>query len=58
MQETALILNEGITIGEKSLREHLEVISHKEAFSYIEEFVKEKENISEKVIKDTFTVLS
>ena len=57
LQETALILNEGVTIGEKSLREHLEVIGHKEAFSYIEELVKEKESITEKVIKDIHSLV-
>lgn len=37
--ETKLILNEGITIGGKSINEHLEVINHKEAIGYIEELV-------------------
>jgi Fic family protein len=37
--ETKLILNEGITIGGKSVNEHLEVINHQEAISYIEELV-------------------
>jgi len=35
--ETKLILNEGITIGGKSMNEHLEAINHKEAISFIEE---------------------
>ncbi|MCK5293756.1 MAG: Fic family protein [Arcobacteraceae bacterium] len=35
--ETKLILNEGITIGGKSINEHLEVINHQEAISFIEE---------------------
>jgi len=35
--ETKLILNEGITIGGKSINEHLEVINHKEAIGFIEE---------------------
>ncbi len=35
--ETKLILNEGITIGAKSMNEHLEAINHKEAISFIEE---------------------
>lgn len=35
--ETKLILNEGITIGGKSINEHLEAINHKEAISFIEE---------------------
>lgn len=42
LQETALILKEGITIDKKPLKEHLEAVGHKDAFYYIEELVKEK----------------
>jgi len=35
--ETKLVLNEGITIGGKSVNEHLEAINHKEAIDFIEE---------------------
>jgi Fic family protein len=34
--ETELVLSQGITIGGKTLAEHLEVIGHKEAIDYIE----------------------
>ncbi|MCL2382666.1 MAG: Fic family protein [Oscillospiraceae bacterium] len=44
--ETKVVL-EGITIGGKSMREHLEVINHKEAIEYVEELVKQKKEISE-----------
>ena len=33
LRETALILQEGITIAEKSIKEHLEAIGHKDAFN-------------------------
>ena len=35
LQETALVVNEGITIFGKSMREHLEAINHAEAIDYI-----------------------
>lgn len=35
LRETQLILETGLTIGGKSLREHLEVINHREAIDYI-----------------------
>ena len=41
LQETKVILEDGITVGGKSLREHLEAINHKEAIEYIEESLKE-----------------
>lgn len=45
--ETKLVLEEGITIGGKSLREHLDVTNQKEAFTWIENWIKEKKNIRE-----------
>ena len=36
LRETQLILETGLTIGGKSLREHLEVINHQEAIRYVE----------------------
>ncbi|MDQ7096680.1 Fic family protein [Desulfosporosinus sp. PR] len=52
LQETALILKEGITIDRKPLKDHLEAVGHKEAWLYVEELVKNKVQISEKVIKE------
>lgn len=50
MNETKVVL-EGITIGGKTLREHLEVINHREAISYVEEVVQQQEALSEWQIK-------
>lgn len=36
LRETQLVLETGLTIGGKSLREHLEVINHQEAIQYVE----------------------
>ena len=36
LRETKLLLETGLTIGGKSLREHLEVINHREAIEYVE----------------------
>lgn len=38
LKETKVVL-EGITIGGKTMREHLEVINHKEAIEFLEELV-------------------
>jgi Fic family protein len=57
LQETAMIINEGITIGEKPLKDHLEVIGHKEAFMYIEELVKDKVQLSEREIKNIHSLV-
>jgi Fic family protein len=39
LQETNLVVNEGITIGGKTLQEHLEAINHQEAIHFIEQLV-------------------
>lgn len=51
LRETDLVLK-GITINQKSLKEHLEVTGHKEAFDYVKELVSKNIEISEKVIND------
>jgi Fic family protein/DNA-binding Xre family transcriptional regulator len=42
LSETHMVINEGVTIGGKSMREHLEVVNHKEAIELIQDFVKNK----------------
>lgn len=51
LRETDMVLR-GLTIDKKSLKEHLEVIGHKEAFDYVKHLVSENVEISEKLIKD------
>lgn len=52
LQETALVLNKGVTIGGKSMREYFEVINHKEAIDYIKDLVKRQESLSKRVLLD------
>ena len=50
LKETKVVL-EGITIGGKSMREHVEAINHKEAIDYVEAIIHHQESLSEHVIK-------
>ena len=45
--ETQIVLEKGITIGGKSLREHLEVINHAEAIALIRELARTNAPITE-----------
>lgn len=45
--ETQIVLDKGITIGGKTLKEHLEVINHAEAIDFIRELAKTNKPISE-----------
>lgn len=51
-QETHLVVNEGLTISGKSVREHLEAVNHNEAINYLNEIVADKIAFSEKLVKD------
>lgn len=46
LQETHLVVNEGITIAGKSLKEHLEAVNHYEAIDFIISLTQKKENLS------------
>jgi Fic family protein/DNA-binding XRE family transcriptional regulator len=39
LHETDLVINEGLTVSGKSMREHLEAINHKEAIGYIKQLM-------------------
>ena len=41
LRETQLIIEQGITIGGKSLQEHFEVINHQEAINFVENLVEQ-----------------
>lgn len=56
LKETALVL-EGITIDKKPLKDHLEVVGHKEAFLYVLGLIQDKEPLSERVIKDIHSMV-
>lgn len=46
LRETQLILETGLTIGGKSLREHFEVLNHKDAIEYVESLVEQDAPLS------------
>lgn len=50
--ETKMVLEEGLTIGGKQLREHLEVINHLEAISFVEEQILNNKDLTEYILKN------
>ncbi|MEY4980227.1 MAG: hypothetical protein RLZZ352_2497 [Pseudomonadota bacterium] len=51
LSETSLVINDGITVGGKSMDEHLEAINHKEAVRFLRDIAAADEALSERVIK-------
>lgn len=56
-RETELVLETGITIGGKTLREHLEVIGHRDAIDYIETLMQSDALIGEWEIKQIHNLI-
>lgn len=50
LRETDMVL-QGLTIDKKPLKEHMEAVGHKEAFEFVSELVKEKQPLSQSMIK-------
>ena len=56
LRETAIVLS-GMTIDKKPLKEHLEVVGHRDAFLFVEQLVKEKTAYSESIIKQIHSLV-
>ncbi len=50
LRETDLVINEGLTISGKSMREHLEAINHQEAIGYIKHLIEKNSFLNEKEV--------
>lgn len=50
LRETDLVINEGLTVSGKSMREHLEAINHTEAIEYVKGLVQKKIRITEREV--------
>jgi Fic family protein len=55
--ETELVLTAGITIGGKTLQEHLEVIGHQDAIEYIESLAQKQQTFGEWEIRQIHSLI-
>ena len=55
-KETAMVLN-GITIGQKPLKDHLEAVGHRDAFFYVQDIAKNRMPLSESIIKNIHSLV-
>lgn len=58
LPETKLVLEEGLTIGGKSLREHLEASNNAKAFDRMEELAKKKHEIDHIAIQEIHEIVT
>jgi Fic family protein len=57
LAETRLVLLDGLTVGGKSLREHLEALNHKHAIDLVEALAKRNEPITEHNIRQIHALI-
>ena len=55
--ETKLVLEDGISVGGKNLREIYESVNHKKAYRYVKECIVKGLPLNEKIIKDIHAIL-
>lgn len=55
--ETQIVLEKGVTIGGKSLREHLEVIGHRDALEFVIALANSTEEIGERQIRQIHSLV-
>src|SRR5476651_2468724 len=57
-QETAMVVEEGLTVQGKSLTEHQEAINHAETFDFIQTFVsKKRQELTNRDILDIHSII-
>jgi Fic family protein len=51
LRETGLVIEKGLTVGGKSMREHLEAINHHEALLFLRDLVRDGRPLTESLVK-------
>lgn len=57
LDETAIVLREGVTVGGKSVKEYMEVVGHRDAVLFVEGVVRNQEPLTEQLIKQLHTLV-
>ena len=57
LKETALVVEKGLTISGKSVREHFETVNHAEAIDLLMEFVEHKARLNEHLLKQIHALI-
>ena len=55
--ETKVILEDGISIGGKELREIYEIVNHRKAYKYVKDCITDGKQLDESIVKDIHAIL-
>ena len=56
--ETKVVLEDGISVGGKKLREIYEVVNHKKAYRYVKKCIAEEKKLDEHIVKDLHAIFT
>lgn len=56
--ETKVVIEDGISVGGKELREIYEVVNHKKAYRYVKKCIAEEKKLDEHIVKDLHAILT
>lgn len=56
LKETAMVL-EGMTIDQKPMKDHLEAVGHRDAFTYVQDIASKEVDLTESVIKNIHSLV-
>lgn len=57
LRETDLVINEGLAIGGKPLKDHLEAINHRDALDYVRDIIQQRVDFSQRVLLDIHNLI-
>lgn len=57
LQDTFLVVSEGLTISGKTMTEHLEAINHSDAIDFVDDIVSRKEDLSARTINEVHSLV-
>ena len=58
LMETKVVLEDGVSIGGKELREIYEVVNHQKAYGYVKKCIAENKPLTENIVKDLHAILT
>ena len=58
LMETKVVLEDGISVGGKALREIYEVVNHKKAYRYIRSCINDRKTLDESIVKEIHAILT
>ena len=56
--ETKVLLEDGVSVGGKELREIYEVVNHKKAYDYVKKCIAQNKSLTEDIVKDLHMILT